>query len=315
MAVKGQGGLGKGLGALLKDRNVGAPTGESVLSVQVEDISPNPYQPRQEFAETALEELKNSVLSYGILQPLLVRKLSQGRYELIAGERRLRAAKLAGLTTVPVIVKEYSDRELSELAIIENIQREDLNVMEEARAYKRLMEEFSLSQETVAQKIGRSRSHIANILRFLNLAPRAQEMVEQGTLTMGQARPLITLEDKTLQETAAAYIQAQSLTARECEALAKRLQKEPTYLQKKLEPQAPAPEPKVAAPEPFMREAQERLQERLGTQVKILPGKKRSRIQIDFYSEEDLERLLENLLAERTLSPKSMPPKTQRLTV
>jgi ParB family chromosome partitioning protein len=185
--VAKQGGLGKGLGALLGtpkpvSENVSA---EKAHKIAIEAIQPNRYQPRLEFDESALEELKDSVKEFVVLQPLLVRKVAENHYELIAGERRLRAAKLAGLTEVPVEVREYNNEEIAQIALIENIQRENLNAKEEAKAYERLMKEFKLTQETVAKKVGRSRSHIANFLRLLNLAEQVQAYVANGSLSMG----------------------------------------------------------------------------------------------------------------------------------
>ena len=219
MASKG--GLGKGLNALLKDTKM-TPAKDRVQEIPVAKICANRYQPRQEFDESALEELKESVKRIGILQPLLVRKLPSGSFELIAGERRLRAAKLAGLETVPAMIREYSDAQISEIALIENIQRENLNAMEEAQAYSQLMKDFGLTQEEIAVKIGRSRSHIANFLRLLKLEPQVQNYVANGTLSMGQVKPLISLEQPAWQREAAEYIQLHDLSARQCEQLVKK---------------------------------------------------------------------------------------------
>lgn len=287
-------GLGKGLGALLQTpQKDSAPQGEKVRDIRVSDIRASRYQPRREFDESSLEELKESIQSYGILQPILVRKLPGEGYELIAGERRLRAAKLAGVKEVPALVKEYSDAEVSAIALIENIQREDLNAIEEARAYERLMKEFHLTQEVMAEKLGRSRSHIANTLRLLKLAPKVQDYVSNGVLSMGQARPLLALEDGELQCRVADRIQEMDLSARQAEALVKRMQsgEEPELEKGK----APLPEEQAV----YVRDAEERLRQILGTQVKILSGKKKNRIEIEFYSEEDLERILQSLTQTR----------------
>lgn len=276
-------GLGKGLGALgLRQESI-AVSKDGVQEVKVREIRANRYQPRTDFDEAAMEELADSIKAYGVLQPLIVRKLPDGGYELVAGERRLRAAKQAGLDDVPVLVREYNDKEISEIALIENIQREDLNAMEEAKAYARLMEEFDLTQEVIASRVGRSRSHIANFLRLLKLAPKVQEYVANGSLSMGQAKPLLALENPEQQEKAASLIQEQELSARQAEALVKRL------LAGTLE----KTEEKPAIPQDiYLKDAAESLKELFGTQVAIRPGKKKSKIEIEFYTEEDLERIL-----------------------
>lgn len=296
MASKNHGGLGKGLGALMKNTQL-TPAKDKVQEIAPADIEANRYQPRTEFDESALDELKESVARLGVLQPLLVRRLPSGKYELIAGERRLRAARLAGLASVPALVREYNDAEVSEIALIENIQREDLNAIEEARAYERLMREFALTQETIAQKIGRSRSHIANFLRLLKLDKEVQECIANGVLSMGQAKPLLALESKKLQREAADLIQSEDLSARQSEALVKRLLADPEYLKKK------ADDKKSAAPASItdernvaLNDAIDRLTQVFGTQVRIKPGKKKSKIEIEFYSDDDLERIMGTIL-------------------
>lgn len=288
------GGLGKGLGAFgLTPAKAG--TGRNgVQEIKEAEIRANRYQPRTDFDEAALEELCTSVKQYGVLQPLLVRRLPEGGYEVIAGERRLRAARLAGLATVPAIVREYSDTQVSEVALIENVQRENLNAMEEARAYDHLMNDFGMTQEEMAKKIGRSRSHIANFLRLLKLTAQVQAYVANGSLTMGQARPLITIEDPKLQRDAAEYIQSEELSARQAEALVKKLAQNPKHLER--EEKTAAPEEKMDV---FVRDAVERLTEAFGTQVRIQSGKKKSRIEIEFYGPEDLERIMGMMLARR----------------
>lgn len=292
MANKTHSGLGRGLDALFGNTRIDnpSPSGEAVQQIEVDAVQANRYQPRQEFDEGALEELKESIQNYGVLQPILVRRLPDGGYELIAGERRLRAAKLAGVQEIPALIKEYNDVEISEISLIENIQREDLNAMEEARAYDRLMTEFQLTQEAMAGKLGRSRSHIANMLRLLKLAPKVQDYVSNGTLSMGQARPLLALEDPSMQCEIADMIQEQDLSARQAEALVKRIQAG----------ERPSPPPETPAEGEqeqaiYVQDAEERLRQLLGTQVKIRSGRKKSRIEIEFYSEEDLERILQSL--------------------
>ncbi|EJO20887.1 ParB-like protein [Selenomonas sp. FOBRC6] len=300
------GGLGRGLGALGLGKNAlaGTPKPPEQLAPQepaepaaqagspaellVELIQPNRFQPRREFDEAALEELRESITRHGILQPISVRDIGGGKYELIAGERRLRAARLAGLATVPVVFRTASDAELAEMALIENIQREDLNPIEEARAYERLLTEFRLSQEELARRVARSRSAIANSVRLLRLADEVQAFVANGVLTMGQVRPLLTLGSVALQREAAEYIQEHELSARGAEALVKRLIKDPNALKKTAQPIT------KRTPDIFMREAEERLTRSLGTKVRIQEGREqgKGRLEISYFSADDLERLL-----------------------
>ncbi len=297
------GGLGRGLGALglgkdalalptdpppeEKTEIAAAPAGiPAELSIDV--IQPNRFQPRREFDEAALEELRESIAQHGILQPVTVRDIGAGKYELIAGERRLRAAKMAGLTTVPAIFRTANDAEMAEMALIENLQREDLNPIEEAHAYQRLLTEFKLSQEQLARRVARSRSAIANSVRLLRLAKEVQAFIANGVLTMGQARPLLALETAALQREAAEYIQEHELSARGVEALVKRLAKDPNALKKS------APPKEEKKPDIFVREAEERLTRSLGTKVRIQTGREegKGRLEISYFSAEDLERLL-----------------------
>ena len=302
-----QGGLGRGLGALGLGKNVlaGAPktdtpvpaeetpaaasaVPENPTEISVEVIAPNRFQPRREFDEAALEELRESIARHGILQPLSVRAVGDGKYELIAGERRLRAARLAGRATVPVVVRTASDAEMAEMALIENIQREDLNPIEEARAYEQLLTKFRLSQEELARRVARSRSAIANSVRLLRLAEEVQAFIANGVLSMGQTRPLLALESKTLQREAAEYIQEHELSARGAEALVKRLLKDPNVLKKAAQPA------KIRTPDIFVREAEERLTRSLGTKVRIQESREqgKGRLEISYFSADDLERLL-----------------------
>ena len=307
-----QGGLGRGLGALGLGKNVLAGASkadtpvraeetpaaasavpENPTEISVEVIAPNRFQPRREFDEVALEELRESIARHGILQPLSVRAVGDGKYELIAGERRLRAARLAGRATVPVVVRTASDAEMAEMALIENIQREDLTPIEEARAYEQLLTKFRLSQEELARRVARSRSAIANSVRLLRLAEEVQAFIANGVLSMGQTRPLLALESKTLQREAAEYIQEHELSARGAEALVKRLLKDPNVLKKAAQPA------KVRTPDIFVREAEERLTRSLGTKVRIQEGREqgKGRLEISYFSADDLERLLALLTA------------------
>ncbi|WP_270379618.1 ParB/RepB/Spo0J family partition protein [Mitsuokella multacida] len=306
MVSKGHGGLGKGLGALLKNREI-TPAKDQVQEIAADEIRANRYQPRQNFDEAALEDLSESIRQYGILQPLIVRRLPEKGYELIAGERRLRAARKAGLEKVPALVREYNDAEISEIALIENIQRENLNIIEEAEAYAFLMQNFQLTQEMLAKKVGRSRPHIANSLRLLELAEPVQDKLVAGELLMGQARPLLALKDEALQIKAAEHILAEHLSSRQAEELVRCLLDDPAYLDaEEGGPEDETAEAQVtqeAQQDAFYQDAVGRLNEYLGTKVRIRPGKKKSRIEIEFYSEDDLERLLELLEGQKDSHP------------
>lgn len=273
-------GLGRGLDALITP--VAVVESEVTNEVPIQEIVPNQFQPRRLFDDEALHELAQSIRQYGVLQPVVIRKIMTG-YELVAGERRWRASKLAGLSVIPAVVKEYTDGEMMEIALVENIQREDLNPIEESMAYRRLMEEFGLTQEEVARKIGCSRSMVANIVRLLQLPPEIQDYVSRGTLSVGQARPLLALDNVEIQLEIANQIIAEDLTARDVEELVRRAIKSP----RTRKPQ------KTDKREIFVAEAEERLKMILGTQVKIKPGKMKSRIEIEFYSSDDLDRIIE----------------------
>lgn len=288
-------GLGRGLDALIRNTSVqdvdlDINENEKIKALSVEEIVANQFQPRKDFDDEALEELMQSIKQYGVLQPVLVRKTLAG-YELIAGERRLRASKQAGLKTIPAIIREYSDSEMTEIALIENLQREDLTAIEEAAAYNKLLTSFGLTQEELAKKVGKSRSHIANFIRLLSLPQIIQDYVSRGTIAMGQARPLITLENEALQIEAAEFIIAEDLSARASEELVKKMAASPTCLKEREESEPPVKEI-------FVVEAEDRLKLILGTQVKIKPGKVKSKIEIEFYSAEDLDRIIDTLTTQ-----------------
>lgn len=291
-----QRGLGRGLDALFpgsqSPQRGPADAQEPVQEIPVAEITPNRFQPRRVFDQEALNELANSIQQYGILQPVVVRR-NLNEYELVAGERRWRASKIAGLTLIPAIIRDYTDSEMTEIALIENLQREDLNPIEEAMAFKRLIEEFGLTQEEVARKIGRSRSMIANVIRLLNLQPQVQDFVSRGTLSMGHARPLLALEDAEAQLEAAQTIIEEDLSARDAEELVKRLAVSPKQPKQKVQEKR----------EFFLVEAEDRLKLILGTQVRIKPGKMKSKIEIEYYSGEELERIIERLSVEHTAAP------------
>lgn len=318
-----KGGLGKGLGAIFgenpspvreadpeKEKNAVAGRPQEI---SVKEISANPYQPRDVFDEEKLQELADSVKEYGIVQPLIVRRADKG-YELVAGERRLRAAKLAGIKKVPVIVREYSEEQMMEIALVENIQRHDLNPLEEAQGLRRLLTECGLTQEQVAAKVGRSRAAVANILRLLNLAQPVQEYVAQGILTMGQVKQLLGLSSEQQCEVAKAIIE-NGWSSRMTEEVV-RLLKEGKQVKLVREIVQEAGEAKGSKatkdkPQPeenvFCLDFQNKLVELLGTRVKVLPKKKNKHgqqggvIEIEYYSEEDLNRIYEVLQQKKQL--------------
>ncbi|QDR83081.1 ParB/RepB/Spo0J family partition protein [Sporomusa termitida] len=285
-------GLGRGLDALFGSPGTVEMNAEPEYTneITLTDIMPNPHQPRQSFDEEALAELAQSIKQHGVIQPVIVRKTLSG-YELVAGERRWRASQLAGLKQIPAVIRDYTDAEMMEIALIENLQRQNLNPIEEAMAFRRLMEEFGLTQEEVAQKIGRSRSMIANIVRLLNLQAEVQEFVSRGTLSIGQARPLLALTVPAVQLEAANQIIEEDLSARDAEELVRRLaaRRPAKKTEGKVEPET------VADHQFFMNEFEDRLKMMLGTQVRIKPGKLKSKIEIEYYSPEDLERIIEML--------------------
>ena len=285
-------GLGKGLSALLGDDfSINTPQAPSTLPIsQVESYA---GQPRKNFDQEKLEELAESIRQHGIIQPLTVRKLSSGYYQIIAGERRWRAARLAGLQEVPVIVMEADDRKAAELAMIENLQREDLNPMEEAAGFQSLMETYHMTQEEAASRVGKSRSAVANALRLLSLTPPVAKLVEEGKLSAGHARALLPLSP-ALQENAAGAVISGGLSVRQTEALAKRLSQE--------KPEK-APAPKGID---YAAEAQKELSSKLGRGVRIVTGRKKGRIELEYYGMDDLNDLLEALAmlqAKRTKTP------------
>ncbi|WP_126429221.1 ParB/RepB/Spo0J family partition protein [Brevibacillus marinus] len=273
--------LGKGLSALIPANLL--EEGEQVSEIAVAEIRPNPYQPRKEFTPEALKELTESIKEHGIIQPLIVRKSIKG-YELVAGERRLRAAKEAGLKTVPVVVKAYSDQQLMEIALIENLQRENLNPIEEAEAYQKLMEHCSYTQDELAQKVGKSRPHVANMLRLLNLPQAIRKLVSTSELSMGHARAILPVEDHELQWKLANDVIKQQLSVRQLEELVKQLS---------VSRETKGKAKKSVKREPAIQQMEERLRTRLGTLVKIKRGARKGKIEIEFYSDDDLERIME----------------------
>ena len=285
--------LGRGLDALIPDLGVveglaGSPSAErrDYFLCAIDMIRPNRYQPRRQFSPDELEELAESIRSQGVIQPLLVRRDDVG-YELVAGERRLRAAALAGLDQVPVVVKEIADAKMLEISIVENIQRANLNPMEEAEAYFRLIDEFDLTQEQAAERVGKSRSAVANFLRLRQLPDPIKESIMKGALRMGHARALLGVDSPGKQQAAWREVVAKNLSVRQTEALIKRInaQKKP----------GPAPEP--TAEQRYYTDLSEDLSRHFGTRVRIQRHGKRGRLEIDFFSDDDLDRLLTMLRA------------------
>ena len=277
-------GLGKGLGALLGDFSEEPIQDSAYRELPIYKVEPNPEQPRREFDEVELQALADSISVHGVIQPLTVREMPNGYYQIIAGERRWRASRMAGLSDVPVVVIEADDRKAMELALIENLQRQDLNPVEEALGYQTLMEEYGLTQEDTAQQVGKSRSAVANTLRLLALTPEVLEMLKRGELTAGHARAILSLKSEKKQIEAAKKIIALSLSVRQAETLCKNMNKEPVE------------KPPVTFEVNYVAECEKSLSKHLGRGVKIVNGKRKGRFELEFYGEEDLQTLLEALM-------------------
>ena len=284
-------GLGKGLDALFADNsveNLGSSQGTAKL--RLTEIEPNREQPRKTFDQKALQELADSITRNGVLQPLLVRPMSDGSYQLVAGERRWRASRMAGLTEVPVVIKELSDEQAMEIALVENLQREDLNPIEEAEGLQLLIERYNLTQEEAANRVGRSRPAIANSLRLLNLPEEVREMAREGKISAGHARALLSFEKKEDMLTVAKDIQKNNLSVREVE----RLYKEQNSSKKKKQAQR-----KVAGRDNFYNEVELALTEALGRKVKVVNSKKGGILEIEYFDKEDLQKLSAQLDVEK----------------
>lgn len=282
-------GLGKGLGALIPSEGSAAPAvGGGLLDLPIAAIEANRYQPRAHFDESSLNALTESVRSVGVIQPVLVRQTAEGAYELIAGERRWRAARRAGLATIPAIVRETEDLGSLEQALVENLHRQDLNPLEEAAAYQQLIEDFGLTQEQAAQRVGRSRSAVANLLRLFQLPPAVQKLVGDGDITAGHAKALLGSPDRAYQEALARRIVSEELSVRDAERLVKeRLELEGAPSEDD-EDRRPRPQPLRP---PGLLELEELLSARLDTRVKVAMGSARGKVTIDFANLEDLERI------------------------
>jgi ParB family chromosome partitioning protein len=273
--------LGKGLGALIPEKGIPEADGKKAPQIcGIEEIQPNPFQPRKVFSEEQLQELIDSIREKGILQPLIVRRRGNG-FELIAGERRWRAAQKAGMKEVPILVKDVPDSEMLELSLVENIQREDLNPIEEAEAYKRLMEQFDLTQEEISKKVGKDRTTITNTVRLLKLPPEIKQSLAEGKISMGHARAFLSLEGIEKQRLLLKRLLAGGLSVRQTESLVKRFRSRNSPVSRKTNPEWSG--------------LMEELQRILGTKVRIVGKRKRGKIEIEFYSLDELDRILELL--------------------
>ena len=279
-----QKGLGKGLGALLGDFVEETHENSPYQLLPLHKIEPNRSQPRQDFDEEELQALSESLAEHGILQPLTVRELDNGYYQIIAGERRWRAARMAGLTEVPAVIMEVDDQKTMELALIENLQRQDLNPVEEALGYQTLMADYNMTQDETASRVGKSRSAVANALRLLNLQPALLEKVRSGELTPGHARAVLSIKDPKKQMEAAQKIIALGLSVRQAELLCRNMTK------------APAKPPRVTLEVDYIGECEKSLSKHLGRGVKIVTGKRKGRFELEFYGAEDLQNLLDALM-------------------
>ena len=276
-------GLGKGLGALLGESAMQSAPQQSPLLLPLQKIEPNRLQPRRNFDEEELSALADSIRQHGVIQPLSVRLLDSGYYQIIAGERRWRAARLAGLREVPVVVIEADDKKAMELALIENLQRSDLTPIEEARGYQQLIGEYGLTQEQVADRVSKSRPAVANAMRLLSLPDELLSLVEEGKLTAGHARALLSLKDTRQQLAVAQKVINLQLSVRQTEAMCKKLSKA-----------VQAPEPKPVEVD-YLAECEKTLSRRLGRGVRIVSGKRKGKIELEYYGQEDLQRLYEAL--------------------
>ena len=277
-------GLGRGLGALLGDFTEETQEQNGYRLIPLHKVEPNPEQPRQDFDEEELQSLADSIAVHGIIQPLTVRQLSSGYYQIIAGERRWRAARIAGLAEVPVVIIEADDKKATELALIENLQRQDLNPVEEALGYQTLINEYNMTQEEAAGQVGKSRPAVANALRLLSLPDEVLEMLRSGAITAGHARAILTLKSEKKQQEAAQKIAALGLSVRQAELLCKNMTKEPT------------PQKEVTLAVDYVAECEKSLSKHLGRGVKIVNGKRKGKFELEFYGQEDLQNLLDALM-------------------
>ena len=277
-------GLGKGLGALLGDFDEEPLEQSAYRMLPIYKVEPNPEQPRRDFNEEELQALADSIRIHGIIQPLTVRETSSGYYQIIAGERRWRAARLAQMNEIPVVVMEADDKKAMELALIENLQRQDLNPVEEALGYQSLIEEYGLTQEEAASRVGKARPTVTNALRLLGLCQEVLESLRKGEITAGHARAILTLKSEKKQTEAMKKIIALGLSVRAAETLCKNMAKEPT------------PEKKEVFAVNYVAECEKQLSKHLGRGVKIVNGKRKGRFELEFYGQDDLQNLLDALM-------------------
>ena len=278
-------GLGKGLGALLEDFGTEAVETSAYRTLPIYKVEPNPNQPRQDFDPEELEALADSIRTHGIIQPLTVREMPNGYYQIIAGERRWRAARLAEVSEVPAVVMEADDKKVMELALIENLQRQDLNPVEEAMGYQSLMEEYGLTQDEAAKRVGKSRPAVANSLRLLTLPEAVLEMLREGSLTAGHAKAILMIKTASRQLEAARKIANLGLSVRQAELLCRNMSKE----------KPPVKEAAVLQVD-YVKECEKSLSKYLGRGVKIVNGKRKGRFELEFYGQDDLQRLLDALM-------------------
>ncbi|MBM7606722.1 ParB/RepB/Spo0J family partition protein [Metabacillus litoralis] len=281
-------GLGKGINALFSNMEVGQE--ESVQEIKLNEIRPNPYQPRKIFEEDAIQELKESILQHGVLQPIILRKSIKG-FEIVVGERRYRAAKEAKLPSIPAVIRNLTEQQMMELALLENLQREDLSPIEEAQAYHTLMDKLDFTQEALAKRLGKSRPHIANHVRLLSLPKPIQQLIAEGKLSMGHGRTLLGLKNKDKLQPLVEKILREQLNVRQVEQLIQQINQNVPRETKKNKPEKDV----------FIKERESFLQEYFGTSVIIKKQKKKGKIEIEFFSQDDLDRILELLDSQKQL--------------
>lgn len=284
--------LGKGLGALIVDNKDNGDYQDKISNIFVEKIEPNPFQPRQEFDREALQELSESIKENGVIQPVTVRKVEPGKYQLVTGERRWRACRLIDFREIPALIKDYSDFQMMEIALIENLQREDLNPIEEAQAYQKMIDEFNMTQEQVAQKVGKSRSSVANAVRLLKLAPKIQVYVSRETLSMGHARALLSLKKTELQISVADYVIDKGLSVRETE---KHINNVKNKKNKKDNKEKKNDSQLKESLSPRWIKAREELSHRLGTDIKIKNYKNKKVVSIECEQYKDIEKIIDRI--------------------
>lgn len=285
--------LGRGLSALIPMETDLISGGGTTTEIEISLIKPNKYQPRTNFNEEKLQELAESIKEHGVVQPVVVRRTKDGNYELVVGERRLRACQKLNLEKIPAVIKELSEQQMIEIALIENIQRHDLNPLEEALAYKRLVQEFNLTQEQVAQRVGKSRPVIANMIRLLNLPDSVLDKLAEGTLTVGHVRPLLAIEDQFVQSSLAQDMIDKKMTVRDAETVVQEILEKSQQVKEK---NTVRQKPRIKTP-PLITELESRLRSLCGTKVRIKQNGDRGKIEIEFYSNDDLDRII-NLFSE-----------------